>query len=45
MIKEKNGEECKEWLKKEMKAFNKFVHEKKEGTPTQGTKPRTKILL
>ncbi|MBV1730565.1 MAG: ISNCY family transposase, partial [Methanobacterium sp.] len=29
VIKEKSGEECKEWLKKEMKAFKKFVHEKK----------------
>jgi len=28
VIKEKSDEECKEWLKKEMKAFNKIVHEK-----------------
>jgi len=30
VIKEKDSEEYREWLKKEMKAFKKSLHEKKE---------------
>jgi len=39
VIKEKGNEECREWLKKEMKAFKKFLHEKKKDGRLQKQRP------
>jgi len=36
VIKEKSNEEYREWLKKEMKAFKKFLHEKKKERRRKG---------
>jgi len=39
VIKEKSGEKYRKWLKKEMKAFNKSLHEKKKERRLQKQRP------